>query len=503
MLLGDVGVGKTIFLRHLIDIDAAALLKNAVTLYIDFGSQANLTSDLHRFIVDEICRQLRDVYEINTEAYNFVRGVYYRELVDFREGVHGKLLNTNEPLFREKEAEFLEARIADHVNHLRRSLEHVSRGRGKQIVLFLDNCDQRGPAIQDELFLKSQEIAEHWPVLVFVPLRPETFHRSRRDGALTGYHPKAFTISPPAITKVLQKRLSFAIKLLDGTIALPALPGDASQRSADLELLLKCFLDSLERNRWLAECIENITGGNVRLALDITRGFFGSGHVDTPKIVRKARETGDYTVPLHEFLRAVIFGDCVHYSPELSPVANLFDICTLEPRDHFTMPVLLAFIRQAMRSEGRGSFVETDRVYEACQGFGFTPEQIDYAIVRGCRKRLLETIARISPEEKDANPRSMRITSIGMYHIGRLCGTFTYVDAMVIATPILDDAVREKVSDVTAIVDRLERAQLFRSYLDNQWSKAALAESPFEWHRISRALERDICRICDRVRGGM
>ena len=37
LLLGDVGVGKTSFQRHLITVDAESLLKDAISLYVNFG----------------------------------------------------------------------------------------------------------------------------------------------------------------------------------------------------------------------------------------------------------------------------------------------------------------------------------------------------------------------------------------------------------------------------------------------------------------------------------
>ena len=45
ILIGDVGVGKTTFIRNLIKVDAAPEFENAVTLYIDLGPQATLTAD--------------------------------------------------------------------------------------------------------------------------------------------------------------------------------------------------------------------------------------------------------------------------------------------------------------------------------------------------------------------------------------------------------------------------------------------------------------------------
>jgi hypothetical protein len=383
LILGDVGVGKTIFLKHLISIDAEEILQHAITIYIDFGSQATLSSDLSSFIIDEIALQLKEQHDIDIAENRTVRGIYDREIRDFQRGIYGPLRDSDPAAYQTKEIDFLGTKIADRASHIKKALDHIHAGRRQQLVLFLDNCDQRGPAIQDEVFLRAQEMAERWPLLVFLPLRPETFHRSSKEGALTGYHPKAFTLSPPSATEVVRKRLSFAIKVLDGSIRLPSLPGNTSAHVEDLELVLTAFLTSIEQNTNLIECLDNISGGNIRLALDLVRGFFGSGHVNTQKIATKMRESGGYLVPMHEFIRAVIYGDCIHYSPDRSPVANLFDISAADGREHFLLPIVLSVLRAELYGDSRAGFVDTALLYSACQSLGFVPDQIDYAVVRG------------------------------------------------------------------------------------------------------------------------
>src|SRR5260370_2662430 len=49
LLIRGVGAGKTTFIRHLIKVDAANVFENAISLYIDFGSQATLSMDLRIF----------------------------------------------------------------------------------------------------------------------------------------------------------------------------------------------------------------------------------------------------------------------------------------------------------------------------------------------------------------------------------------------------------------------------------------------------------------------
>lgn len=494
LLIGDVGAGKTAFIRHLVRVEAAALFQDAIALYIDFGSQATLAGTLRGFLTDEIDRQLREDHGIEVDERNFVRGVYDLDLKRFERGIYGDLKDVNPLLYKEKELAFLGQKLASKEEHLKHALDHISKGRRKQIVVFLDNADQRAEDVQQEVFLIAQELAERWPAMVFVALRPETFHRSYRTGVLSGYHPKAFTISPPRIDLVIRKRLAFSLRITRGEIPIGVLGEETLVRFRSLEKIIQVFLTSLEENERLLECIDNIAGGNVRLGLELVKGFFGSGHVDTHKIIQIYEEQRRYTVPLHEFLRAVIFGDCEHFDSARSAVANVFDVSRNDPREHFLLPLCVGELARSGGEAGEGGFVETGRLYERIQGLGFTPEQIDSAIVRGCRKKLIETAARRIPEAGQGMPAALRATTVGIYHAEKLTRLFAYVDAMIPDTPILDRAHARKIRDVQDIIDRLERAEAFREYLDAQWERVGEARGIFDWPSASADLKTDIER---------
>jgi len=92
---------------------------------------------------------------------------------------------------------------------------------------------------------------------------------------------------------------------------------------------------------------------------------------------------GGYFIPLHEFHRAIIYGDNVHYDPSRSPIANILDITTLDPKEHFLQPIIIAYLLGTLRSKGlTRDLFPVEKVYEYCQGLGFIPEQIDVAIIR-------------------------------------------------------------------------------------------------------------------------
>lgn len=246
----------------------------------------------------------------------------------------------------------------------------------------------------------------------------------------------------------------------------------------------------------LIEFIDNICGGNVRVALDTVRGFFGSGHVDTGRIIRIQTEKGPYLVPLHEPLRAAIYGDSEHYDPTQSLIANLFDVAHSDPKEHFLVPIILSVLAVTARSNGTDAgFAETKRLYEHIQSLGFIPEQIDAALVRASRHKLVEATGRRGFGTNRDMPPALRATTIGIYHVERLPRYFAYVDAIVVDTPIFDRATRDSIGAVDTITERLERAEVFRQYLTRQWSSLDDRDTVFRWGRVSAALHADVLTI--------
>jgi len=501
LLLGDVGVGKTTFIRHLIKVEAAAVLQNAVALHIDLGLKAVLSADLRAFILDEMERQLLELYQIDIYERNFVRGIYDRDLKRFASGVFADLGRSAPDQFAQKEVQYLETLLSKKDRHLMRSLEHIYKGRRKQIVVFLDNADQRDERTQDQAFLIAQELAENWPMMVFLALRPETFHRSKKIGALTGYHAKAFTIAPPRIDLVIKKRLAFALKITTGEIAVPSL-ARVGLKLENLPIIIRVLVESFDNNEKLMESIENVASGNVRLALDLIKAFIGSGHVDTQKILDCVAQHGGYIIPLHEFLRSVMYGDSEHYDPSTSPIANLFDLSTLDGKEHFLLLLTIGILRSQTGPDVRDGFVETNKVYERLQGMGFTPDQIDSAIARGYEKKLIETSARRLPEPGQQMPPSLRATPTGVYHIERLAGEFSYLDAVVVDTPLLDGSIRPLIGDVKGFNQRLDRAEIFVRYLDSQWLSVGAEAVGFNWRTASEAFDRQVAGIRRSQMGG-
>jgi len=483
LLLGDVGVGKTTFIRNLIKVEAASVFDRAIAMHLNLGSEAALESDLRRYVQQAIERQLRDDYHIDIYEASFVRRTYAIDLKRFERSVAGELRHVNPELYRLEEIKELTRLTSDRVEHLKRSLEEIVKSRGRQIVVFLDNADQRDDQTQEAAFLIAQELSQRWPALVFLTLRPETFNRSQRQGALTGYHPKAFTISPPRIDQAILKRLRFALKITRGELPVARLQRIGIQLQT-LTTMVLILLQSLEYDSEIFELLDNLSGGNIRAALVMLTAFIGSGHVDTKKMLEiyENSKPKRYYIPPHEFMRAVIFGDSVHFDPGRSVIANVFDISSEDAREHFLLPLLLGTLQRFGTTSSNSGFVESQQVYDALQNTGFTPDQIDFAIARAMDKKLVQLSGRPIQVSAAELATSMRITPPGLYHVIRLTSSFYYIDAVIVDTPILSESAREKVRNVQGIGDRLARAEIFvREYLDPAWETLAKDAIGFDW----------------------
>lgn len=491
LLVGDVGVGKTTFIRNLIKNEAKEELSRALVLYLDYGTRPAVATDLKPYTSQEIIRQLRDQAKVDIYERQFVRGVYNQRLEDFSRGIYSDLKEIDPPAYKVKEIEFLEKLIDQEDDHVRLSLEHIFKGQKRQIVLFLDNVDQRPPQFQEEVFLIAASVAAHWPVTVFVSLRPETFALSRARGALAAYQPRVFTIEPPRVDLVIKKRLEFALSQLKNSGQLPGLPAGTTISSKSLDNYLRMLIRAFDSQTDVIEFIDNMCAGNVREALNYVASFVGSGHVDSEKILSIMERSGSYLLPLHEFLRAVIHRDAEHYDPSDSPIPNIYDVASSSKSEHFAMLILLDYVERAGQVGGNHGFVQRDLVLSFMQSAGFSVAQTLPQIRRAFDKGLLS-----SPEGlKDEGSDRIRITSAGAYSHKKLCVLFAYLDAVIVDTPIVDPGHRAKVQAAYSIEERLARSILFLDYLDACWQDSPLLSERFDWLSLSSAARGQIADI--------
>jgi hypothetical protein len=490
ILLGDVGVGKSIFIRHFRRIDAKEIISESIVLSIDFGAEPALASDLRNYVAEHFVAQLAQ-NDIDIDDDKFVRAVYRAELQSFEKSIYGRLKKTDAQEYERREIDLLGRKVADRDRHLQASLRYATRASKRQVIVFLDNIDQRDFEFQELVFLIGQSLAQTWPATVFLSLRPETFYRSRRAGSLTAYEPRVFTISPPSLREVVIKRIAFCLELvLHPESRHELMPTSLDEQADRLAMYLRIVDRSFRQRPDLLEFVENLSGGNIRAALGYLNTFVGSGHVDTTKIFEIEERDGDYLIALHEFVRAITYGDHVHYSPRASPIANVFDISTDDGRQHFLMPLILGYVERAASTGGQEGYADVGQVMAFAQGLQFTPAQVEFALSYCDNKRLLQS----SGDPANLQRRAYRITTVGAYTYKRLMGTFVYVDAVLVDTPIVDAEHATQLADHRDVEERLQRARHFMEYLDAQWQNVSQGNLPFSWEETRALLAADLER---------
>jgi hypothetical protein len=491
IFLGDVGVGKSMFLRRFIRVDAADILDKSLVFYIDFGKEPALAADLDAHVALKLTQQLRSSYDIDVAEQRFVRAVYNREINDFKRGIYGSLETDDPAEFRRQEVAMLSRLLQDRSEHLRRCLEHIRATSLRSSVIILDNIDQRRPEFQDRVFLIAQTIADVWPATVFVALRPSTFYSSRSTGSLAAYQPRVFTITPTRCDEVIYRRLVFARSQLDAAEAGNAFPENLSLSSEDMRTYLDVLMRAFNQSPHLKSLLENLSGGNLRLAMIFLSSFVGSGYLSTKRILEAASGGGTYYVPTHEFIRSVIYGDYDYFDPSASEICNLFDITTEDGREHFLLSLILAHMQRLGEAAGGDGYVEVSEIYLLAQSLGFLQEQVGPHLERALLKRLLE-----APQGRGAGG-PLRITTVGSYMYRFMIDQFSYLDAMIVDTPIVSVQARLAITDVHSIIERLDRAVVFRNYLDEQWRKLDITsgEQAFEWNEKTSRIATQIARI--------
>ena len=111
-------------------------------------------------------------------------------------------------------------------------------------------------------------------------------------------------------------------------------------------------------------------------------------------------------------------------------------------------------------------------------------------------KKLLEPSPRFSDSQTSGQ---LRITTVGAYTAHELPRKFTYVDAVIVDTPIVDAKIKAKVGDSRTVHERLARCEVFRAYLDNQWESLADKNVAYDWKSVSRDLGEDIRNILSKI----
>jgi len=503
IVLGEVGRGKSSFLKYLRFVAAKKALKHYIQIEINFLDRPDNADEIPQFVYSEIERQLRENYQIDTNENKTVRGVLHSEIQRLKKTPKGVLYSENEEAYRKMEVDEIEKILSDRHQYLGKVIHHLKKGRNCSIALFFDNLDRRQTDLQESAFLKASAIARDWVSLVFICLRPSTYYNSQRDGVLDTIAPITFTVGHPDLSLVLKKRFAYAKRISEGETLDENLFRSVPSKDISLYLpkVAKIF-GSCEFAAWkrrgIIPLLEDVSNGNIRKLLDLAKRILSSGHLDTKKILNKIETTGNYFIPDFEGVKVLLYGDYMNYDSSKSPFINLFDIQNNEATEHFIRIGILHYLAKIPIESSSQGYTNISDVYNYLSTLGYSynvaESEVNYLVQQNCMRKQIE----ISSESDQDN--KVRITSLGRYHLFSLVMVFQYIDAIIDDTPILNDDLRENISQETEISKRLDRTSAFVKYLDDCSNQLQDKELTSVWHDISKTVKQNIKEIRSRNR---
>lgn len=428
LLMGGIGSGKTTFVHHFFKF----VVRNpseTVWFYVDFTKASPEPGDIEKYI------------------YSSVIEDFERRYGDKLKEIRGDLLHF-EPKPDQKDILVVFSLLAR---------------KGYTTALVLDNADQHShvsPRYQEQVLLTANNLTDTLKTITIVTLREESFFKSTMSGVLDAFHPRVFHISSPSFEKLIRDRINYILTLLgkpDAEIS------DMLRRNIELSsvrpvltMFFEIIRNSLRSSRKVGQdilaFIDEISGGNMRLALDFFNTFLVSGNTDVDEMLtieERERRLGGigYQIPLHHVVRSMVLEHSRLYSSSRSRIMNLFDVNPQYTISHFLHMRILNYLYDRHSYDtlhGRG-FVKIDDIIRAAEELMLNRMSIEESIKKMAHFGLIE----FENQSKDGyeNATYVRVTNTGIYYLTQLAKKFAYLDLVWMDTPISDQYLVAKLKD--------------------------------------------------------
>lgn len=448
LVIGGVGVGKTMFMRRqfLLPEDA---ISSTVPFFVDFRFSELDPDKVGEHIYERLYQQIlkledQVVPESNGEKFDFVsmeglKALFWPEVSLFRKQWVG-------PQDHQYERE-LASELRNHFNNQKRYVIAAMRNLRDRYhldpVIVLDNADQQDERYQKSVYLFAQHLLSDTRVLVIVCLREQWYWKFKVQpgGPLSAYRDITYHVPAPRMADVIERRLSYAI-----TEVMPKIPPvtyyhnnmefTAEKLDEYLTVLKKGFSESKE----IARLLEAVACGDVRRGLDVFLEFVRSGHT---KVEEYLSAIGDktYTLRFHQVFKSIAFNGYRHYSGHRSLIPNIYDPVINDAdgrRYYFTRFYLLNWLAQhaKLSSPPGPGFVRKTECSSILQRFGLNDEAAEDLLTQAVNTRLIEPDVMLISEPKAW--AYFRATALTKYLVNDLAGRFAYLEAVMLTTPMTD-----------------------------------------------------------------
>jgi DNA-binding MarR family transcriptional regulator len=460
ILMGGVGCGKTTFIHHFYNFVIGNRV-DTVWFYVDFTKAPAEPKEIEDYIY-------KSVFQDFQNRYSGKYGKIKQELTDI--GVHWGAPGVKDIVV----------------------LFSLLLRDGCTLSLVLDNADQYSyvsPEYQERVLLVARNLTESLKTITIITLREESFFKSTMSGVLDAFVAPVFHVSSPPFEGLIRYRIDYILELLKKPDSeIEAATGSSSNvgpKRDTLVIFFEIIKNSLRRSRAVGkeilEFIDEISGGDMRVALRFFRIFLTSGNTDVSEMLdielreRRVGGTG-YQLPFHHVIRSIILEDSRLYSNARSQIMNVFNVNPQYTNSHFIHLSILNYLHTRIAYDtlhGRG-YVEIDRMINEAEELSINRGAISDSI----KKMAACGLVQFENQSKDGYDRAVyvRITNMGTYYLRKLIYKFPYLDLVWMDTPISDpETVKYLLQCVVELVpyktpqylkDKFTRTEVFLNYLD-------------------------------------
>ena len=170
------------------------------------------------------------------------------------------------------------------------------------------------------------------------------------------------------------------------------------------------------------------------------------------------------------------------------------DVSMADPREHFLGSLIVSHLSSNMGVRDNDGFISGQSILVEMAKNGFIDDQVRHSLRKLATKRLIETphahFREIAvPEHEAPEQFYFRATSVGIYHVRFWTGSFAFLDATSIDTPIFAQESCDKIKYLASsfdIADRYTKSTAFRSYLENQWFSSNIGANYYNFPLLLR-----------------
>ncbi|MDP2225945.1 MAG: hypothetical protein Q8J78_00500 [Moraxellaceae bacterium] len=478
LTLGLVGAGKTTFLNYVANVsgnryfDQEKPKPSAHWLYIDFRSYSKSVSP-RDFIYEALFEYIGDNPTLG-DYEKTIKNAYEGEIAALTRGPLA-VMKGNQQAIDAKIAELLLKEYEEKVPYVRRILSHASKTT--PLFLVIDNVDQiEEGSIQEGIFLEAIAVAREGGLNLVLAMRDATYVKNRSSAVFDAFTFDAIYIDPPHIQSVLSKRFAIAEHLLRGKSFDLVTDGGAKVTITDASRVVQMLSASVLGTE-VGNLIEVSATGDVRLALQMTKQFLQFGYSTSYRAFQAFERTGTYRFPIHEAVRAIMFGNQSIYRDEFSPFLNPFDAKTGRSESQFLrLYIMSALVSAASTKTFQG--LEAGEIVSSLEKMGFSQRITNKVIADLIAGRLC-----FSRSHQEYTLESVLVPSrLCGYIVRDLIGKMIFLENALFDTFIYDDIVWDSIkkkmktvyrdtNPVSKFKLRKEIASLFFDWVEQEAQK--------------------------------